>query len=211
MAAVHQESSPVALLVVLGLHAALLAFLLHHHPRVDAARMDVMLVSLITPPQPLRVEALPEPPRPPVQPKKIQRAVTPPPIEAPSPSAISAPPTPPAPEPAPIVASAHPASAPTPPEPVALPRFDAAYLQNPAPAYPPVSRRMGEHGRVLLRVLVRADGAPESVVLSQSSGSPRLDEAALDAVRKWRFVPARQGSTPISAAVIVPIVFSLEG
>jgi protein TonB len=59
--------------------------------------------------------------------------------------------------------------------------------------------------------VVRADGTPESVALRQTSGSPRLDEAALEAVRKWRFVPARQGSTPISAAVIVPIVFSLEG
>jgi protein TonB len=74
-----------------------------------------------------------------------------------------------------------------------------------------LSRRIGEHGRVLLRVVVRPDGTPESVELRQSSGSPRLDEAALDAVRKWRFVPARRGDVPITAAVIVPIVFALEG
>jgi protein TonB len=100
---------------------------------------------------------------------------------------------------------------PPPPAPLVLPRFDAAYLQNPAPAYPALSRRAGEKGKVLLRVVVRPDGTPETVELRQSSGAVRLDEAALEAVRKWRFVPARRGDTPVTAAVIVPIVFSLEG
>jgi len=63
----------------------------------------------------------------------------------------------------------------------------------------------------VLRVVVKPDGTPDAVALRQSSGSARLDEAALEAVRRWRFVPARQGDTPVSAAVIVPIVFSLEG
>jgi protein TonB len=136
----------------------------------------------------------------------VQKTITPPPsLETPSQTAISVPPLPPEPE---VVAVADPE--PAPPAPIVPPRFDADYLQNPPPVYPAPSRRAGEQGRVLLRVVVRPDGTAQSVELRQSSGSQRLDEAALEAVRRWRFVPARQGSVPISAAVIVPIVFSLE-
>jgi protein TonB len=102
-------------------------------------------------------------------------------------------------------------AAPAEPAPIQAPRFDAAYLQNPAPAYPPVSRRLGEEGRVLLRVLVSEAGRAERVEINQSSGSARLDEAAREAVRAWRFVPARQGERNTSAWVIVPIHFSLQG
>lgn len=90
-------------------------------------------------------------------------------------------------------------------------RFDADYLSNPKPVYPPLARRLGEQGKVLLRVSVGAQGLPESIDVKTSSNSPRLDEAALEAVRRWRFVPARQGDTPISSWVTVPVVFSLEG
>lgn len=89
-------------------------------------------------------------------------------------------------------------------------RFDADYLQNPAPVYPPLSRRMGEEGKVMLRAYVLPSGRPESVELRQSSGSARLDEAALAAVRKWRFVPARRGSEAVAAWVLIPITFRLE-
>ncbi len=90
-------------------------------------------------------------------------------------------------------------------------RFDADYLSNPKPVYPPLARRLGEQGKVLLRVSVGAHGLPESIDVKTSSNSRRLDEAALEAVRRWRFVPARQGDTPISSWVTVPVVFSLEG
>lgn len=90
-------------------------------------------------------------------------------------------------------------------------RFDAAYLNNPPPVYPRLSRRMGEEGRVLLRVFVTADGSPGQIELAESSGSTRLDTAAAAAVSGWRFVPARQGDRSIDAWVIVPIVFKLEG
>jgi len=91
------------------------------------------------------------------------------------------------------------------------PRFDAAYLQNPPPVYPPLARRMGERGRVLLRVLVTAEGTADRVELKTSSGSARLDSAALETVQRWRFVPARQGEQAVAAWVLVPISFSLEG
>jgi protein TonB len=90
------------------------------------------------------------------------------------------------------------------------PRFDAGYLKNPAPAYPSASRRLGEEGRVVLRVLVEADGRPGEVAIKTSSGFPRLDQAAEDAVRRWKFVPAHKGDEAVRAAVLVPIVFNLR-
>lgn len=90
------------------------------------------------------------------------------------------------------------------------PRFDAAYLDNRAPDYPPLSRRLGEQGRVVLRVWVDTDGAAREVQLHASSGYPRLDEAAVAAVKRWRFVPARRGDMPVAEWVRVPIPFVLR-
>lgn len=91
------------------------------------------------------------------------------------------------------------------------PNFSAAYLKNPAPSYPLAARRTGEQGTVTLRVRVTREGLPERVRVEKTSGSPRLDTAALDAVRSWRFVPARRGATTIESWVLVPVVFRLEG
>lgn len=88
--------------------------------------------------------------------------------------------------------------------------FDAAYLQNPKPLYPSMARRLGEQGQVLLRVQVTAEGTAADVVVQTSSGSSRLDQAALETVRKWRFVAAQQGGRAVAATIIVPIVFHLE-
>ena len=100
-------------------------------------------------------------------------------------------------------AAAHPA-------PIQPPRFDAAYLNNPPPPYPPLARRLGEEGKTVLRVYVSAEGLPGQIELLESAGSPRIDEAALEAVKHWRFVPARQGELAIAAWVRVPISFRLE-
>jgi TonB family protein len=97
-----------------------------------------------------------------------------------------------------------------PPEPVTPPRFDAAYLNNPAPAYPPTFRRLHEHGVVLLRVRVTPEGHPAEVLVERTSGSGRLDSAAINAVQQWKFVPARRGSEPAEAWVIVPLQFELR-
>lgn len=91
------------------------------------------------------------------------------------------------------------------------PGFNAAYLNNPAPDYPSISRREGEQGLVLLRVQVTANGTAASVELQTGSGSDRLDQAALEAVKKWRFVPAKRGEQSVSASVTVPVSFSIEG
>ena len=89
-------------------------------------------------------------------------------------------------------------------------RFDAAYLNNPPPVYPPVARRRGEAGTVRLRVAVSAEGLPDAVSLQLGSGSHWLDRAAQEAVRRWRFVPARRDGTAVASTIIVPIVFRLE-
>ena len=91
------------------------------------------------------------------------------------------------------------------------PRFDADYLDNPAPTYPPLSRKAGEEGRVLLYVLVEASGLPSKIEVRTSSGFERLDRAAMAAVKRWKFVPAKQGAEAVAAWVQVPIVFSVKG
>lgn len=109
---------------------------------------------------------------------------------------------------APVEAKTAPAAAPA--EPVSQARFDADYLKNPGPAYPPLSRRMGEEGKVILRVSVDAQGSAENVEIKTSSGSQRLDESALKTVRHWKFIPAKRGETTVQSWVLVPIIFKLE-
>ncbi|MBN8476662.1 energy transducer TonB [Sulfuritalea sp.] len=98
------------------------------------------------------------------------------------------------------------------PAPVAITaaRFDADYLHNPKPVYPHASRRLGEQGKVLLRVFVSAAGLAEKVEIKLGSGFARLDQAAEEAVSRWRFVPAKRGEQAIAGWVQVPITFQLE-
>ena len=80
---------------------------------------------------------------------------------------------------------------------------------NPAPRYPWISRQRGEQGRVIVTVAVSAKGHPEEVRIKRSSGHKRLDEAAMAAVRLWRFVPARRASRAVAGHIDVPISFRL--
>ncbi len=89
-------------------------------------------------------------------------------------------------------------------------RFNADYLRNPIPTYPPQSRRLGEEGKVVLRVFVSAEGSAEQVEIKTSSGSRRLDESALRTVWRWTFVPAKRAGVAIESWVLVPILFRLE-
>ena len=90
------------------------------------------------------------------------------------------------------------------------PRFGAAYLNNPAPAYPQMARRLSQQGRVLLKVLVAENGTAETVELSKSSGFEKLDDAAIEAVKKWSFIPAKRSNQAVKAYVLVPVKFSLS-
>jgi protein TonB len=78
------------------------------------------------------------------------------------------------------------------------------------PVYPPTSRRMGEEGVVRLKVLVDERGRPHDVVVLNSSGFPRLDQAAVEAVHRWRFEPASDGTHTLSAWSAVSIRFRLQ-
>jgi periplasmic protein TonB len=78
------------------------------------------------------------------------------------------------------------------------------------PAYPASARRLGVEGTALLRVFVDAKGHVGEVVVKQSAGHPDLDRAATDAVRRWRFDPARQGADAIAMWVELPVEFHLR-
>ena len=78
------------------------------------------------------------------------------------------------------------------------------------PAYPSSARRLGVQGTTLLNVLVADDGRVANVVVAQSAGHPDLDHAAADAVRRWRFEPARRGAEKIAMWVQLPVEFRLR-
>lgn len=93
---------------------------------------------------------------------------------------------------------------------VTPPDYKVAHLNNPAPDYPPLSRRLREQGDVILRVYVTPEGAPGEIRLHTSSGYPRLDRAAQEAVERWKFVPARRGEDAVGAWVLVTINYVLS-
>ena len=216
----------LALAGALSLHALVLLWMTIN-PVVPAAEPLVMQGVLIAAPvEPESVPIAPAVPQPvtkPAERQPVQNTVTSPLLTAATeaPVSYSAPAMEPQPAPTVTADSAPaavraPSAAPTPAPPavtvpVSAPRFNADYLINPAPAYPPLSRRMNEEGRVLLRVMVDADGNPSALEIHTSSGFPRLDQAALDAVRRWKFVPARRGDEAVAGAVNVPIDFRLRG
>jgi protein TonB len=78
------------------------------------------------------------------------------------------------------------------------------------PSYPTSARRAGIQGTTLLGVFVAPDGRVGEVVVKQSAGHPDLDAAAADAVRRWRFEPARRGSEPVAIWVLLPVEFRLR-
>lgn len=224
--------------IVVALHAGVLLLILAAKTVAPALLETPLMVHFIEPPKPVQVEAAPRPL--PVAPPKreIARPVRPKPVPATPPKAPVQPrplDTPPlettnstelAPASAPVTAEPPPVAA----APVASAtsggsgsagsdqgggdsvgaRFDADYLQNPAPPYPPQSRRLGEEGKVVLRVRVSADGHAQEVEIKTSSGSNRLDESARKTVGQWKFVPATRGGAAVESWVLVPIVFKLE-
>ncbi len=90
------------------------------------------------------------------------------------------------------------------------PWLQAGYLHTPLPPYPPSARRLAQEGVALARVYVGEDGRPVEVRLARSSGFAALDEAALGAVRGWRFFPARRGAEPVASWIEVPLRFRLD-
>ncbi|MFN7121982.1 MAG: energy transducer TonB, partial [Hydrogenophaga sp.] len=109
------------------------------------------------------------------------------------------------------VASAPP-SPPAPPAPprIELPSSSADYLNNPRPPYPPLSKRLGEQGKVVVRVYIEVDGTATRAEVRQSSGFERLDQTAVQTVLRWRYVPGKRAGVPEAMWFNVPINFVLE-
>ncbi|WP_447590864.1 energy transducer TonB [Aquipseudomonas campi] len=145
----------------------------------------------VKPPPPKPVPPKPQPPKPKPVPKPVEQPPQPQPPKA------ETPPTPPAP-PAPKPVTETPPSA------------NAAYLKNPAPEYPSLAQRRGWEGTVLLRVRVLASGKPAEIQVQKSSGRDLLDQAAIRAVKRWSFVPAKRGDQAQEGWVTVPLDFRLN-
>lgn len=88
--------------------------------------------------------------------------------------------------------------------------FNANYGSNPKPKYPGIATSRGWEGTVYLLVQVSIEGLSEGVTVQRSSGYESLDDSAIEAVEKWKFLPAKRGNTPVSSSVIVPINFILN-
>ena len=159
------------------------------------------------PPRPQPVAAPTPSPQPQPSPSKVSaptevaQAAPVAPVSAPTTPTPPAPPAPPAPAPAPVV------TAPSKTE-VSIPASYSA--SNQKPIYPNMSKRLGEQGTVVLRVLVKADGSAGEVEVKSSSSYPRLDQAAVEAVKTWRFNSAKIDGKAIDEWYQVPIPFKLQ-
>ncbi|MBZ0094985.1 MAG: TonB family protein [Sulfuricella sp.] len=196
------------ILAVAGLHVAAIALLVSLDVVKLPPQMATLMVHVIQPeppksqeiappiPKPVARQPVPQPRQPPTHQQQVLAAETSAPSAANEVPVVKAPP-------APVSAASSPAAT--------EPRFDADYLHNPAPVYPAMSKRLEESGKAILRVYVEPSGKPSQIQVKASSGSPRLDQAAQDAVWRWKFVPARRGDEAVGAWVLVPIDFNLRG
>lgn len=87
---------------------------------------------------------------------------------------------------------------------------EAAVLEAPAPRYPRISVRRGEAGTVSCRIFVSARGGVTRVEVAESSGHARLDDAAVEALLRWRFAPRREAGRARPATILHPVTFVLE-
>ena len=186
----------------------------------ESAPMEVRMVPAERP-SPPQIE-LPPPPEdtPPPEPQ-LESMIQPPmpnlpppvfPVDAPPPKPKPPPPKP-KPKPAPAVPLAD-APQTAPPQQAAMPQNVAVsqvtYINKPAPIYPMKSRRAGEQGRVMVRLLIDITGRPTQVSVEKSSGHPLLDESAMSAVRAALFKPFTEAGVPRAVWVVAPINFNLQ-
>ncbi len=172
------------------------------------------------PPEPAREvspaprAALPVPPQPPAEPQPEAAAEPTPPVQ--TAAAAPRPPRPARPPAAPgqmrldagIGALPDPSFGAQAMGAVVPPGTDAGQ-RNAPPDYPAESRRRGEEGVVRLALRVGTDGRVEGAEVATSSGFPRLDQAAVEAARRWRFRPATQGGIPVVATLPTAVHFRL--
>ncbi len=195
--------------VILILHAALIFALVQVRQHVVRAREAKLTVVNLTPPPP--PPAAEEPPPPPVKPE----VVAPPPIvRTPVPPVQQVATTP---DPAPSTPSPAPVAAPPAPVAVAVPSstiqagdIGTQMVSGKPPRYPVESRRKREQGTVVLSITLGLDGGVESITVARSSGFRRLDDAARDAVRGWRWKPTVRDGQAVRVRGVVEIPFVLR-
>ncbi len=178
-----------------------------------------ILVNFIEPPAPKVVQSPPAPAKPVLRKQPVTQVPAPVKTLAPTMPLAIADPTPaptahtgviaPA-EVAPAIQAPKAALAPPAPARLELPSSDADYLQNPKLAYPALSKRLGEQGRVMVRVFIEIDGTAQKAEIKQSSGFERLDQAAVSTVLRWRYVPGKRAGVAEGMWFNVPINFVLE-
>ncbi len=213
------RGSAGAFFLLLLLHVGAIAALVQADTAITEPKIDMeppklqgMLIApepKIAPPPP---KAEPEPVKP--QPKPITKQ---PPLKPTAPKQKTPPPVAKAASAAPALASTKPvtrqapaSSAKTTEPSTQLPSADAAGLNNKAPVYPMLSRKRKEQGTVWMLLLVSKDGLVTELKLKKTSGFDRLDQAALQAVKKWKFQPARKEGQPIDYWYELPLKFSLQ-
>ncbi|HSI57377.1 MAG TPA: energy transducer TonB [Ideonella sp.] len=191
--------------------------------QIDSVRNAVgevapMVVDMIAPPPPLPPPP-PAPKPPPPQPVKLK--TPPPPLVTAAPTTAPAPFVAPAPPPEPVVVAVAPEvppaptvaapAPPSPPAPTVIRDSEAQYLTPPQVDYPPTSKRLGEAGLVVLRVVFDRLGVPKLVTLVKSSGHERLDRTAITAMRTARLKPYLVNGQPVEVEVAsAPIIFDLK-
>jgi protein TonB len=193
-------------LAAVGVHVGAFWFLTHLPPATPYQPPKSSPVEMVLTPPP-EVEPPPPPPPPKEPPKvvksekvKVQHVVKSEPVVSDNVvAAEQGPITSQVIEPAPVVE-----------EKITAARADASYLNNPPPQYPPVALRQGWQGTVQLRVLVKPDGSAGDINVEKTSGKRVLDDAAIAAVKGWKFVPSKRGDTPIEGWVSFPVEFNLE-
>jgi len=94
--------------------------------------------------------------------------------------------------------------------PVTMPNPFAKGLNNPKPPYPLMSQRLNEEGKVILNVCVSLSGLVENLKLETTSGYQRLDDIAIETVKKWKFIPAKNQDKDINACYLLPVQFILR-
>lgn len=204
---------PVAATLVLLITASLLAplFLYRGLPELERLAPRIEVVNLEQPPPPAPPATPPPTPAKPVPAPAIFAPTPLIPIPAPAPAPVVARSEPVVENPAPAAPDPGPQPAPAPPRPVSAGDLSASMIHAPPPRYPRESRRVREQGTVLLGVLLGADGNVVDITIARSSGHRRLDEAALSAVRKWRWRPTIRQGVAVQVRGSVEIPFMLQG
>lgn len=204
-------------MVVFGVHAAAVAAFWQQAPVPAPAEPIVMQAVLLSPPAPVQTKPTPTPAAPKPSATPVEKKPIKPPVKRTAPTPKHQPLQQKTPvtttQVAAVQASAtsRSAAAVATPASYQAPSAEAQGLNNAAPAYPPTSRKKREQGVVWLEVHVGVQGELLEIKLKTSSGFSRLDDAALRAVKHWRFQPALRDGKAVDAWYDLPVRFSLTG